>query len=178
MKDITHEYSPSNLPNPSQHSLDAVLNEVTQMRLIDGGMYNGKVLGTQVLLNIADPSSIEALCHSLNIIEDQKTFGHCMCLGDYVIELYKEQDIIAAIGLHHGRSIRWDSWKYDALLQDGMQLLNWLANRGVKAPLERYKEDMRQAEVLQQDMNRWKQAMPDCLKPYWAEMQGLQGLKI
>lgn len=171
MDKATHEYLESNAPDPTQHNLNAMLDKVTRMRLIDGGTSKGKALGTQVLLDVTDAQSIVGLRHSLAIIEDKDTFSHCMRFGDYAMEFYKGHRFIATIGLHHGRSIRWDAWKNDALLRNGMQLLTWLADRGITAPLEAYKEDQRRAEVHRQEENRWKHAMPECLAPYWEEMQ-------
>lgn len=134
----TFEYLKSQAPVPTQQSLDAMLAKVTRVRIIDGGVYKDRALGTQTLFDITDTQSIIGLRNSLAIIEDKNTFSHCTCDGDYAIEFYKGKRLITTIGLHHGSSIRWDAWKYDALLKDGLQLLNWLADKGLEAPLKEY----------------------------------------
>lgn len=172
---FAHRHPQSNAPDPSQHSLDAMFDQVTRVRVLDGGVSGGKALGKEVLLDVADTESIATLCDCLAIVEDKSTFGHCMCLGDYALEFYAGRRRIATIGLHHGRSIRWDAWKHDALLQDGRRLLTWLADRGATAPLEAYEEDQRRAEEYRQAAIRWQQAMPACLHPYWDQMRASAG---
>jgi hypothetical protein len=98
-----------------------------------------------------------------------------MCLGDYALLFCSGRRRIATIGLHHGRSIRWDAWKYDALLQDGPRLLSWLADQGVTAPLEAYQQDQRREEEYRQAAVRWQEAMPACLQPYWDQMRSFAG---
>ena len=158
-------------PDPSQRSLNAMLNRVTRVRMLDGGVSGDRPLGEDVLLDVADSESIEMLRDSLAIVEERSTFGHCMCLGDYALQFYAGRRNIATIGLHHGRSIRWNAWKYDALLRDGQRLLTWLADQGAAAPLEAYEQDRRRAEEYRQAAIRWRQAMPACLQPYWDQMR-------
>jgi hypothetical protein len=161
--------------DPSQRSLDAMTHRVTRVRVLNGGVSGGRAIGKEVLLDVTDPGSIATLRECLAIVEDSSTFGHCMCLGDYAMQLYAGRRRIAMIGLHHGRSIRWDAWRYDALLQDGRRLLTWLADRGATAPLEAYEEDQRRAEENRQAAIRWQQAMPACLHPYWDQMLASAG---
>jgi len=95
----TLEYLQSLAPDPTQQSLDAMLAKVTRVRIIDGGVYKDKALGTQVLFDIADSQSIIGLRNSLAIIEDKNTFSHYTCDGDYAIEFYKGKRLITTIGL-------------------------------------------------------------------------------
>lgn len=172
---FAHGHPRSSAPDPSQHSLDAMFDRVTRVRVLDGGVSGSRALGKEVLLDVADTGSIATLRDCLAIVEDASTFGHCMCLGDYALELYAGRRRIATIGLHHGRSVRWSAWKHDALLRDGRQLLTWLADRGATAPLEAYEEDQRRAEEYRQAAIRWQQAMPACLHPYWEQIQASAG---
>jgi hypothetical protein len=172
------EYLQSNAPNPTQHSLDRVLKKVNRVRVLQGGVIRGKALGTEVLLEVSDPGALSTLSECLMIIEDENAFGHCMCFGEQALELYAGPHLVAMIGLHHGRSIRWDAWKHDALLEDGHRLLVWLADRGVTSPLEAYQEGESRAEVYRQAAIRWQQAMPACLSPFWEEMQAASGNRV
>ena len=137
-------YTPK--PLPTQQSLDTLFEGVTRMRLLNGGAANGKALGTELLLELSDAPAIAALHRHLSIIEDENSFFHCMCMGEQALELYRGLELIATIGLHHGRSIRWDGWELDAELVDGHGLLVWLAEQGVASPLEKYQESQRRAE--------------------------------
>jgi hypothetical protein len=71
---------------------------------------------------------------------------------------------LAALGIHHGRSVRWAVWKDDAELLDGRRLLDWLAQRGVPGPLAEFLDGQRREEQGRVDWQRWVAAMPDCLK--------------
>jgi hypothetical protein len=148
-----------------------MLDRVTRVRVLSGGVSGGKAIGKEELLDVADAESIATLRDCLAIVEDRSTFGHCMCLGDYALQFYAGRRRIATIGLHHGRSIRWIAWKHDALLRDGRRLLTWLADRGATAPLQAFEEDQRRAEEYHQAAIRWQQAMPTCLHPFWDQMR-------
>jgi len=156
--------------NPSQRSLDILIEKVTRARVLAGGMSRGKALGTEVLVDENDPQAVIALRECLAIVDDVSTFGYCTCLGDNALELYAGDLLIATLGLHHGRSIRWGAWKYDALLVDGERLLAWMAERGATAPLEAYREARLLEEVQRRALARWQEAMPRCLYPYAEEM--------
>ena len=163
------------LPNPSQRSLDILIEKVTRLRVIEGGVWQGKAQGDQVLLDVTDPQAVITLRECLKIVEDERTFGHCLCLGDQALELYGGDKRLATLGLHHGRSIRWDAWRYDALLVDGERLLDWLAERGAAGPLQAYQENQRLEEMHRQALARWQAAMPRCLYPFAEEMLASAG---
>lgn len=171
MDPLMAEYLQSRAPNPSQSSLDALFTKVTRLRCINGGMVRGKPLGTEVLLDVSDTQTIASLHACLTIVEDETTFGHCMCLGDQTLQLYAGETVTATIGVHHGSSIRWEAWKHDALLQNGRQLLTWLADRGVTGPLQAFEEDRRRSEEDHRAAAKWREAMPTGLLPFWGQMQ-------
>lgn len=171
MDQLTAAYLQSTAPHPSQQTLDTMLDQVTRVRVLDDGMINGKAIGSAVLLECDDPPSLQLLQSCLAIVEDPSSFGHCMCLGDTAIECYRDQDLLATLGLHHGRSIHWDIWKHDTQLRDGRALLTWLADRGVAGPLEAYTEQQQRAAEAREAAQRWYEAMPDCLQPFWPQMQ-------
>jgi hypothetical protein len=174
MDGLTAQYLESDAPNPSQQVLDEMLAGVTRVRVIDDGAALGEALGNDVLLASADPESLESLRECLAIVEDPESFGHCMCLGDLAIEFYGRQGLAVTIGLHHGRSIRWDAWKHDAQLRDGTKILEWLARRGVTGPREEMEADMRRAEDTRQAFDAWREATPPCLIPLLDSMTGSQ----
>ncbi|HSF81475.1 MAG TPA: hypothetical protein VLA49_09590 [Anaerolineales bacterium] len=163
------------LPNPTQRSMDILIEKVTRARILAGGVSQGKALGDEVLLDVADPQAVIALRECLTIVEDERTFGHCMCLGDQALELYAGEQLAATIGLHHGRSIRWEAWKYDALLKDGLRLLAWMAEQGLTSPLEAFQEAQLREYVQRQALARWQQAMPACLYPFAEQMLATSG---
>ena len=96
-------------------------------------MYREDSLGMNVMFEEEDPDSIGKLAGALRIIEDPKSFTHCMCLGEPTLEFFDDDELIATIAIHHGRSIRWPAWKHDAVLEDPRLLTSWMANRGIEA---------------------------------------------
>jgi hypothetical protein len=158
--------------DPSQATLDAMLDGVTRIRVLDDGTNDGKAIGSTVLLECCDSASIDALRRCLTIIEDPHTFGHCMCLGNNAIECYADHRLVATIGLHHGKTIRWDVWRHDGRLRDGLDLVNWLAGRGVTGPLEEFREEQQRTAEAEEAAQRWYDAIPPCLRLYWPQMQG------
>lgn len=168
----TAAYLASNAPDPSQSSLDEVFGKTTRLRFLDGGTFGGRALGNSVLVTVSDPDDIAALHSCLTIVEDRDTFAHCMCLGDQALELYCGAELLATIGIHHGRSVRWDAWKHDARLEDGHRLLMWLAARGATGPLQAHEAARRRSEESDRAAARWREAIPPGLQPFWERMQG------
>ena len=164
MDSIMAAYLESKAPDPSQQALDAMLADVTRVKIFDGGMIDDNVLNEKILLEVKDLGFTKALCGCLKIIEDPDTFGHCMCLGDLSMEFYSKKKRLATIGFHHGQSIRWSAWKHDALLQNSQCYLTLLAEHGVTAPLNAFNEDRLREEETKQAWNRWVHAIPSCLK--------------
>lgn len=171
---ITLDYMESTAPAPTQESLDSVLKQLRKVRIYRGGCLGVKLLKKDVLLETESDEDLKRLSESLRIKDEPA--GHCMCLGDPTIELLgEESDRLAIISVHHGHSIRWNQWKDDAELVNGLKLLNWLAERGVAYPLDEYEEDRRRAEVNELNWRRWVENMPTCLRPFKDEMKEYHG---
>lgn len=160
-----------NRPNPAQKSLDALLSPATRLRILEGGVSDDKAIGKKVLLDTHETSAASKIAKLLRIVEDPATFGHCMCLGSYALEFYEGQKLLATIGLHHGQSIRWDGWQWDAWLSDRLKLLEGLKELGVNGPLAEFMEDERRREEGQRAGKLWLDATPACLRSFWQEMQ-------
>ncbi|WP_165069591.1 tetratricopeptide repeat protein [Paludisphaera rhizosphaerae] len=117
---------------PSQASLESMLHRTMRVRALDGGVYREHSLGANVLFEEEDAAAIRGLIDAFKISEDPETFCHCMCLGGPTLEFFDDDELIATIAIHHGRSIRWPVWKHDAVLKDGRRLTGWLAARGIE----------------------------------------------
>lgn len=157
------DYMRSRAPQPTQAALDSLLSRVARVRALEGGMANGRPLGNAVLLDTSMEFDLAELKQSLAILDGPG--GHCMCCGGPTLEFLSSQsETLAAIGIHHGRSVRRAAWKDDAELLDGHRLLDWLAQRGVPGPLAEFFEAQQRDEQGRADWLRWQAAMPDCLK--------------
>ena len=128
----------SGAPDPSSESLDAVLAATRSVRVLRDGTDAGVPIGDEALFETEDRGALASLRDALQIVDGPA--GLCMCYGDPTIELFDgDGDRMAVIGLHHGRSIRWDGWREDAALSDGVRLLEWLAFQGISYPLDEYR---------------------------------------
>jgi tetratricopeptide (TPR) repeat protein len=128
-----YQYGLARGGDPSQAELDALLARADRLRVLAGGLWRDAAIGVEVLHDARGRAAMAELRRCLRIVEDPQSFGHCMCLGGPTIELYAGGRVIAALGLHHGRSFRWDRWKHDAALADPSALRAWLTERGVEA---------------------------------------------
>src|SRR5574341_2086942 len=154
MDPLMVEYLQSTAPEPTQASLDAQLDAATRIRIVEGKMVRDKPVGNKILLDSNDPADLGALRQGLRIVEDPQTFGHCMSLGDLVIALYARKARLAAVGFHHGRSIRWNAWKHDALLADGRDILDWLARSGIPGPKRDFEASQQRARESRTALDR------------------------
>lgn len=146
---------------PNRGSLDQALagaRRVAVSEVVPGRRRRGRLL-----LEVRDPAEVVELV-SLIRIRPADPF-HCMCFGDQHVDVYGRVRRRARITLHHGRSIRWDAWDSDALLDEPMPLLRWLADHGVDRPLHDF-ESAREEELRALEAwDRWKEAAPACLRP-------------
>lgn len=128
-------------PAPRTSDLHALFARSTRARVLVGGAVGGKALGKEVLAAFG-PDELPALRDSLGVVDEGPPF-HCMCRGDFAIELRGRFFRVATLSYHHGRSIRLDDRHWDADLVDGPAFLRLLAAKGVTWPLERYEEAVR-----------------------------------
>jgi hypothetical protein len=147
-----------NAPLPDQASLDVVLARADLAVLRTGGAAGGKPLGGDELLRF-EGERLDELRKRLRINAPERPF-HCLCFGDYAIELHRDGVLYTAIGLHHGESIRTCFWSSDASLTDGAAMLEWLAEQGAKRPLD----DVQRARAHRADekpaRQRFEEACP------------------
>jgi hypothetical protein len=140
-------------PEPSQGSLDAALREMRRVRVWHWGAVSDGRLKRELLFETDQSEALSALRDTLRIVDGSA--GHCMCLGDPLIEcLGPANQPLAEISVHHGQRIRWEAWLHDAQLVDGRRLVEWLADRGVRYPLLEYEEGLRREEAQRTAWNR------------------------
>jgi hypothetical protein len=146
-------------PLPSQDMFDRLWGGIQRARVLDGGTSGGRPLSERILLDVADPSDLQAL-QAVLAVRDGGDFV-CRCAGELAIGLHGADDRrLAVIGLHHGVSIRWDVWGSDALLVDGEALLRWLDEHGIPEPLRHYREaEVRRHEAAAVEA-AWRDAIP------------------
>jgi hypothetical protein len=179
MDPMMQDFLASKEPKPTQESLDAMLSQATRIRVMSAGMSGDELLvlstnesaQAEVLLDTSDKQQVAAFRDLLEIVEDTDTFGHCMCVGWPTLEFYAEGRLISRIGMHHGCSIRWAKWKWDAHLKNNVALLDWLAANGAPQPKKAYETDLAYIADQERKYQRWLDAVPTCLRSRWDEIQ-------
>lgn len=109
--------------------LRAAVGHATGLRVRRGGVGQRARAGDPVFR--ADQREINNLVQAIDIHED-RSGGHCYCLGDQTLEFYHHQQLIAVVSVHHGDHLRWEGWPGDARLTaaSARWLTEWLAKRG------------------------------------------------
>lgn len=152
------------------NAIEARYAVTTRARVIEGGVADGVALGERVALELGGEDA-KQLLKQLRVVLPVEPF-HCMCLGDWGVELYVRDRRVVTIGLHHGRSLRVDGWRSDAMLADGEGLLRFLAERGLAEPLAAFEEDRRTGERFAKARERWLAAVPPEIAPVLASLEG------
>lgn len=159
----TAEFYLSELPPPSQASLDQLLGDTQEVRFIRGGCRRLPE-GTEVVLELAGTEVIGHFASLLRLVEDGQRW-HCMCLGDYAVEFRGAEGTLAYLGFHHGHSLRWDEkWGGDAILAEPEALLVWLSERGLLAPLQEFRKTQEAELESELEAREWLDAAPEYLR--------------
>ena len=155
-------FDDENLVKPTQQSLDVLARHVNTIRVCDWEVI-GQEIRPRVLLTVDDRKRIDELLRHIEIVESDDFF-HCMCIGSLLVQFVTTEGLVATLGLHHGKAIRWDdAWDSDAQLYDGWGLARWLARQGVTSLLEEMERTEREAAQVARDFASWHAAMPLCL---------------
>lgn len=148
---------------PTNASLDALFAGARSGRVVT--VHDGEVLAE------VERGELGAVRAMLRIVESEDVF-HCMCRGDLAIELRGRLLSAGSVSYHHGRSLRVEGWRSDAMLAEGPALLRWLASRGVTAPLAEYDAAEAQARRAASAFERWREAVPEVLRAHVAALDG------
>ncbi|MBL7704203.1 MAG: hypothetical protein JNM21_01535 [Taibaiella sp.] len=170
--DLTNINSLKNYPEPTNERLKTLFSGIDIIIIKDGGVCGNQALKEEVVLTLNQQNDIIRFSELLSIDESQTGF-HCMCLGNYAIELHSEEALTATIGLHHGQSIRYDYWNSDAFLTRNEDLLIFLSEKGLEKPLEDRLKELKNKEAAQLTKVAWLQAAPECFKKYWEQINHL-----
>lgn len=171
--DLTNRKSPEelgNLPNPTNENLRKIFVGIDRILIKVGGVYAEKAISDIVVLEITLPDQVSQF-EALMEINEALTGFYCMCLGSYAIELFANGQLQTTIGLHHGKSIRYDKWNGDAALMQNEGLLSFLAQLGLTKPQEEYIEGQQRAEVSSLAEREWLAIAPKSFAKFQEEIQ-------
>ncbi len=90
-----------------------------------------------------------------------------MCCGEPSFEFYKKSKLIAMIGFHHGKSIRWQGgeWPGDASMttECATYFNDWLKKNGVDAPSKEAEEELRRKRAMSRRQKKYFALLPQAV---------------
>lgn len=133
--------------------MDAFRAEVAQadrLRIRSGGTCHRHESREKTLFEIKNAAVIQEIISKVEL-DEADSGGHCMCCGEPSFEFYEGDRLVAMVGFHHGKSIRWiGGWPADGVLtKDSAEaLVTWLAENGVTGPQDAQLKRMQQEAAL------------------------------
>ena len=146
---------------PTQADLDSVVGAATSVAV------RGVLSSDEVLYETDDPSELVSLRDALRI---EGAIGHCMCLGTVAFMFSRDGEELGRVTLHHGESLRWDPFFYNALLVESDPILDWLSAHGMPGARRKHEANRRAAEAAAEVEERWHAVMPSALESLWPSM--------
>jgi len=90
--------------------------------------------------------------------------GHCMCFGDPKFVFREAESELGTVTLHHGESIRWEPFFWNAALAESEPILDWLSARGMHGARQEFDDARRRRAEYRAAADRWREAMPPVLR--------------
>lgn len=150
--------------HPTQADLDRLVGAASSVVVRD-------VFSTgEALYETDDPSDLASLRDALR---SEGEMGHCMCAGTLDFVFSRDGEDLGTVTLHHGESLRWDPFFYNAPLVESGPILDWLSTRGMPSAREEYDDARRHTADAADAAERWRAAMPRALDSLWLSMSGL-----
>jgi hypothetical protein len=156
----------ANIRRSMNEALAEVLRTTDRVRARSGGVCHRNEADEKTIHETRDAEVIAEVAAHFQVA-DTSSGGHCMCCGDPTFEFYRGDELVATLGFHHGRSVRWADgvWPGDGmLLQSSAQfLIDWLLKHGYDGPKKQYQEEMAQQKAAQRRWDRAKALMPQAV---------------
>jgi hypothetical protein len=90
----------------------------------------------KTLFEETNAGAIADFLKRIDIVDEQSGL-ECKCCGEPTIEFYEKDRLMAMVGVHHGRSLRWSAgWPGDGLMADAFAeyVCDWLAQHDIREP--------------------------------------------
>lgn len=143
-----------------QQKLDALLEQTTRLVVKDKNT---------VVFESSQRADVDAL-RAVARLQPDGPEGRCACGGNFWIHLYAGEKALGHLD-HHGRMVRFTGSSSDGWLADPMSWLRWYQSRGVSGPMQDWEDDARRQVGRERALAKWREAMPDSLRPFWPQME-------
>lgn len=109
----------------------------TRVRVRTGGLCHRRPEHERTLFEITEPAAIRESLELFTVSDEGSGFW-CMCCGNPTVEFYRGEELVAEVGFHHGKSLRWSGWSGDVLVADEVigDLCRWMESHGAEAACE------------------------------------------
>jgi hypothetical protein len=147
------------------------VKSATKLRIRSGGTCHRDESREETLYETENLGEIKTLVAGVAIDAQQSGF-HCMCCGTPSLEFYAGDRLIVTLGFHHAQGLRWrEGWKGDAALtkESATFLVDWLAKRNVKGPLDERNEQEEMARAAKRKISQAAVGMPPALAEAFVE---------
>jgi internalin A len=143
--------------------LVAAVADADRVRVRSGGTCHRNFKEEKTLLELTTRDDVAAFVDMLRL-DESGPGSMCMCCGTPTFEFYAGKKLIASLGYHHGRTLRWPdgAWPGDAVVapESADKLCEWLAKRGVTGPIEERDAAKRRAETIRRRDERQAALLP------------------
>lgn len=150
-------------------SLQEELRDVDRFRVRTGGTCHHDSSTEKTLFEITDKAEIKRIVNSWTI-NDRDSGFHCMCCGEPSFEFYHGNQLVATLGFHHGRSLRWPGgWPGDALLTEvaSDEICEMLAKHGLTGPKTEHEKEKKQIAAQKQLWSACLKIVPEAVMDDW-----------
>lgn len=135
-----------------------------RLRVRSGGTCHRDPSEERTLFEIEDRVAVQAIVARIGLLESGGG-GHCMCCGEPTLEFRRGDELVVALGFHHGVSVRWAEgpWPSDARLTraSALSLCEFLAEHGVDGPMREFREQTAARSAAEERRERYQQLLPE-----------------
>jgi len=134
-----------------------------------GGLCHRDVAEEAKLLEARGAAKVKEVLDLFEVEEKESGF-HCMCCGNPTFEFYRGETLVASLGFHHGKSIRWlGGWPGDGMLTKGSgdRLIEWLAEHGAPGPKEEREKERAERAKEEKEAAAFLAAFPEGVREYF-----------
>lgn len=158
-------------------SLLQTVENVDRLRVRTGGTCHRDPSVEKVLFEITDRAEIQRIVNSWTINDRDSGFS-CMCCGEPSFEFYRGNELVASLGFHHGRSLRWPGgWPGDALLTEVASdaICETLAAHGVTGPKTEHEQEKKRETAQRRLWSAYLEIVPESVMDEWRKVAGEEG---
>lgn len=143
--------------------LQSRVSDADRIRVRSGGTCHRRIEEEETLFEVQGSADVTKILEMIAVDEDLSGES-CGCCGNPTLEFYRNDSLVASIGVHHGYSLRWvGGWSGDSVLEpeSAERLTGWLAEHGVKQLQEEWREESRRRIAEERRYELYTRVIPE-----------------